>query len=54
MELTEHGRWAGRIVQVQNLPQNHLKALDLARDLVKNKNIDMIQAIYRKYSSNAF
>ena len=29
------GRWAGRLVQVQNLPQNKLKDLDLARELVK-------------------
>lgn len=29
------GRWAGRLVQVQNLPQNHLPDLALARDLVK-------------------
>lgn len=29
------GRWAGRLVQVQNLPQNHLQDLDYARQLVK-------------------
>ena len=29
------GRWAGRLVQVQNLPQNHLTDLDYARQLVK-------------------
>ena len=29
------GRWAGRLVQVQNLPQNHLEDLDYARQLVK-------------------
>lgn len=29
------GRWAGRLVQVQNLPQNHLRDLDRARSLVK-------------------
>lgn len=29
------GRWAGRLVQVQNLPQNHLPDLDFARSLVK-------------------
>lgn len=28
-------RWAGRLVQVQNLPQNHLQDLDLAREIVK-------------------
>lgn len=29
------GRWAGRLVQIQNLPQNHLQDLDYARQLVK-------------------
>lgn len=41
------GRWAGRLVQVQNLPQNHLIMLDLARELVKNQNLEAIQVIYR-------
>ena len=41
------GRWAGRLVQVQNLPQNHLGMLDLARELVKNQNLEAIQVIYR-------
>lgn len=41
------GRWAGRLVQVQNLPQNHLSMLDLARNLVKNQNLEAIQLIYR-------
>lgn len=39
------GRWAGRLVQVQNLPQNHLKALALARQLAKERktlNLDML------------
>lgn len=40
------GRWAGRLVQIQNLPQNHLELLDFARDLVKNKNLEAIQLIY--------
>lgn len=30
------GRWAGRLVQVQNLPQNHLEDLDRAREIVKS------------------
>ena len=42
------GRWAGRLVQVQNLPRNYLKTLDLARELVKNKNINALKVIYRK------
>lgn len=41
------GRWAGRLVQVQNLPQNHLSIIDLARELVKNQNLEAIQLIYR-------
>ena len=41
------GRWAGRLVQVQNLPQNHLSMLNFARDLVKNKDLNSIQLIYR-------
>ena len=36
------GRWAGRLVQVQNLPQNHLKDLDLARQLVKSNDGDLL------------
>ena len=34
------GRWAGRLVQVQNLPQNHLVSLDYARSLVKRGDLD--------------
>lgn len=34
------GRWAGRLVQVQNLPQNHLEDLDYARNLVKLGDLD--------------
>lgn len=40
------GRWAGRIVQPQNLPRNNLPAIDLARELVKAKNIEAIRLIY--------
>ena len=32
------GRWAGRIVQVQNLPQNHIDDLDFARGLLKPRD----------------
>ena len=32
------GRWAGRLVQVQNLPRNYIENLDLARTLVKRQN----------------
>jgi len=37
------GRWAGRIVQPQNLPQNHLDGLDDARALVKARDLDMLR-----------
>ncbi|MCR4442167.1 MAG: DNA polymerase [Peptococcaceae bacterium] len=40
------GRWAGRIVQPQNLPQNHLEALTFARDTVKVKRIDLLKVIF--------
>lgn len=40
------GRWAGRLVQVQNLPRNYIETLDLARDLVKRKNIDALKIVY--------
>lgn len=40
------GRWAGRLVQVQNLPQNHIDDLDLARTLVKDGDLDMVEMMY--------
>lgn len=40
------GRWAGRLVQVQNLPQNHLNDLDLAREVVKSGDLDMLEMLY--------
>ena len=40
------GRWAGRLVQVQNLPRNYLEALSFARDLIKGKKVQQIKAIY--------
>ena len=40
------GRWAGRLVQVQNLPQNHLKDLDYARNLVKLGDLEDFQLNY--------
>ena len=39
-------RWAGRGIQLQNLPQNHIATLDEARDLVKMGCFDMIEALY--------
>lgn len=40
------GRWAGRLVQVQNLPRNYIQPLDLARNLVKKQNIEAVKLIY--------
>lgn len=40
------GRWAGRLVQVQNLPRNYLETLSLARQLVREKKIDALKLIY--------
>ena len=34
------GRWAGRLVQVQNLPRNYINTLDDARDLAKKGNFE--------------
>lgn len=40
------GRWAGRLVQVQNLPQNHLPALGFARELVDGRNAPALRLLY--------
>ena len=40
------GRWAGRLVQVQNLARNNLATLDEARQLVKQQDYDSLQMIY--------
>lgn len=40
------GRWAGRLVQVQNLPQNHLDSLDYARELVKQGDLEEFELNY--------
>lgn len=40
------GRWAGRNVQLQNLPQNHLPDLSEARELVKYSSFEDIQMLY--------
>ena len=40
------GRWAGRLVQVQNLPRNYLETLDIARDLVKTGNTEGVKILY--------
>lgn len=40
------GRWAGRIVQVQNLPQNHLKDLATVRECVKQYRLKMLRIMF--------
>lgn len=40
------GRWAGRFVQVQNLPRNYIETLDIARKYVKEKNIEALKILY--------
>lgn len=40
------GRWAGRIVQFQNLPQNHMSDLEEARDIVKSEDYEFMNILY--------
>ena len=40
------GRYSGRNIQLQNLPQNHISTLDEARELVKLGCFDMVESIY--------
>jgi len=40
------GRWAGRIIQLQNLPQNHMSDLAEARELVRTGNYDAMEMLY--------
>ncbi len=40
------GRWAGRIIQLQNLPQNHIPDLTEARDTVKHGYYDEVEMLY--------
>lgn len=40
------GRWAGRLVQIHNLPQNHLSDLELARGLVADGRYDDVEMLY--------
>lgn len=40
------GRWAGRLIQMQNLPQNHLSDLEQARALVRGGDYDALQMLY--------
>ena len=40
------GRWAGRLIQVQNLPRNYISTLSLARKMVKGWKLDQLKLIY--------
>ena len=40
------GRWAGRLVQVHNLPQNHLDNLEEVRSLVRNGDYELLNMLY--------
>lgn len=40
------GRWAGRNIQLQNLPQNHIPDLERARNLVKSGNYEALDILY--------
>ena len=40
------GRWAGRLVQVQNLPRTYTEPIDLARDFVRGRKKDHLRAFY--------
>ena len=40
------GRWAGRLIQLQNLPQNHIPDLEQARALVKSGNYAALELLY--------
>ncbi|WP_029502398.1 DNA polymerase [Lachnoclostridium phytofermentans] len=40
------GRWAGRLIQLQNLPQNHMPDLEEARSLIKANDYDALELLY--------
>lgn len=40
------GRWAGRIIQLQNLPQNHMSDLEEARGIVKSGDYEFMNILY--------
>ena len=41
------GRWAGRLIQLQNLPQNHMPDLEQARELVKQGDYETLNLLYQ-------
>ena len=40
------GRWAGRLLQVQNLPQNHLDNIDKVRELVRQRDLETLELAF--------
>ena len=46
MGANRTGRFAGRLIQLQNLPQNHLPDLEVARELVKSNNVPALKILY--------
>ena len=40
------GRWAGRLVQVQNLPQNHLDDIGTVREIVRQRDLETLEMCY--------
>lgn len=40
------GRWSGRLVQLQNVPQNHLEDLDVARGVTKTGDMELLEMLY--------
>lgn len=45
------GRWAGRLIQVQNLPQNKIEELDAVRALLRSGDFDSLELIYENPAS---
>lgn len=43
---TRTGRWAGRLIQVHNLPRNHVEDLSTARNIVKNGDYELLSMAY--------
>ncbi len=40
------GRWAGRSIQPQNLPQNHIRDLGTAREIIKTGDLELLEMMY--------
>lgn len=40
------GRWSGRLIQVQNLTKHKIEDLDLARDIVKSNDVEVLRMVY--------